>query len=385
MSYDPHSKEWLLNRFEIYKELRARDTAYWSDEYQVHVITRYDDVFYVLNNPKIFSSAGGNLLIETGDKHGRKLGYRLGNTLGASDNPTHNDYKNIVIDAYHKDNIDRVAELMTEKALPLLENKTEINISEVTEALAAWVSTEILNSPIDKDTAQELTLNTHRHHPLSSLEHAVMNYDQYLMPLISRAKMKMPSGPGVYNEYINNNPKNIECPALIVGPMMTGPGSLGGALQYLTIDLYYQNQLDKVLQDRSLIPKAVNESLRFRAAVGRFTRTVTENVRLHGIDLKPGDRIAIALESANRDEAKWYKPDEFIIDREDNVKHLSWGYGVHICIAMAISKEMMRLYLKLLLDKIGKYEITTKPEELDYILMWGCNISIMSNIMLRKI
>lgn len=377
MSYDPRSNEWLLNRFETYKDLRTRDSAYWSEKYQVYVITRYEDVFYVLNNPKIFSSAGGNLLIESGE--------RIGQTLGASDNPVHNDYKNIVLQAYAKDNMERVSKVFTEKATQLLANKTEINISEVTEELSAWFSTELLNSPLDKEEANQLTLYTHRHHPLASVEYPDPNANDKFAKLFTRIRMKSPSGPGVYSEYVNNNPKGLSVPALIVGPMMTGPGSTAGALQYLTLDLFYENKLDEVLNDRTLIPQAVNESLRFRAAVGRFTRTVTENVILHDTFLKPGDRVAICLESANRDPDRWYNPDEFLIQRTDKTKHLAWGHGTHACIALALSKEMIRIYLKVLLEQVGKYEILTKPEDLKYILMYGGNISIMSNIILRKL
>ena len=377
MSYDPHSNEWLLNRFETYKDLRSRDRAYWCEKYGVYVITRYEDVFYVLNNPKIFSSAGGNLLIENGE--------RIGKTLGASDNPVHADYKSIVLQAYAKENMARVSKVFTEKATQLLSNKTEINISEVTEELGAWLSTELLNSPLDKEEANKLTLHTHKHHPLASLEYPDPHADFEFTKLFARIKSKMKSGPGVYTEYVNNNPKGLDVPALIVGPMMTGPGSTAGALQYLTLDLFYENKLDEVLNDHSLIPQAVNESLRFRAAVGRFTRTVTENVILHDTFLKAGDRIAICLESANRDADAWYNPDEFLIQRTDKTKHLSWGHGTHACIALAISKEMIRIYLKVLLEQVGKYEILTKPEDLKYVLMFGGNISIMSNIILRKL
>lgn len=376
MSYDPRSNEWLLNRFEIYKELRARDTAYWSEQYKLHVLTRYDDVFFVLNNPKMFSSAKGNLLIENGE--------RLTRTLGASDNPLHAQYKNIVVDAYHKDNNSRIAELFSEKMYELIENKTELNISSLTEELASWTSCGILNSPLDKEDAKTLALRTYQHHPLVSVEQPIDNFNMEFQKLFSRIKMKMPSGPGVYTEYVNNCPEGMDVTALIVGPMITGVGSLAAALQYLTLDLYYENQLDAVLQDRSLIVDAINESLRFRGAVGRFTRTVTEDVTLHGIDLKPGDRIVIALESANRDETKFTDADKFIIGRKDNVKNLAWGHGVHVCIAQAISEEMLKLYLSILLEKIGKYEILTKPVDLRYNLMYGGNISIMSNIVLRK-
>lgn len=378
MSYDPHSNEWLLNRFEIYKDLRARDTAYWCEKYQLYVFTRYDDVFFVLNNPKIFSSAGGNLLIEDGS--------RLGKTMGASDNPIHNEYKNIVLKAFAKENMERVSKVFTEKAIKLLENKTIINISEVTEELAAWFSTELLNSPLPKEEANQLTLYTHRHHPLISVEFPDKDANDKFIKLFTRAEMKIPApGPGIYYEYLNNNPKDLKVHALLLGPMMTGPGSTGGALQSLTLDLFYENQLDAVLNDRSLIPAAVNESLRFRAAVGRFTRTVTEEITLHGIDLKPGDRIAISLEAANRDPTKWNNPEEFIINRTEKTKHLAWGHGVHVCIALALSKEMLRIYLKVLLDTVGKYEIVTKPVDLRYTLMYGGNISLMSNIVLRKL
>ena len=378
MSYDPYSNEWLLNRFDIYKDLRTRDTAYWCEKYQVYVLTRYDDVFFALNNPQFFSSAQGNLLIEVDERKGK--------TLGASDNPLHSEYKNIVINAYTKGNIKRIADVFSTKALELLDNKTEINISDVTEELAVWLSTEIINSPLNKEEAVELTYETHRLQQTQTCRRSLNqpNHPKF-RKLFEFVRLKIPHGPGAYNEYVSNNIKNLDVIALIIGNMMSGPGSMAAALQYLTLDLFYENKLDILLQDRSLIPQAVNESLRFHAGVGRFTRTITQDITIHNVNLKSGDRVAICLESANRDESKWYNPDEFIINRNDTVKHLAWGYGAHACIALAISKEMLRLYLKLLLDKVGKYEILTKPSDLKYVLMFGGNISMMSNIILRKL
>ena len=120
--YNPHSNEWMVNRFDIYKDLRTRDTAYWSEKYQLYVFTRYEDVLFVLNNPNIFISGKGNLLIE----HPA----RFGKSLGASDNPTHNDYKYIVKNAYSKDNIKRISELFRQKAIEQIDRKsTRLNSS----------------------------------------------------------------------------------------------------------------------------------------------------------------------------------------------------------------------------------------------------------------
>lgn len=379
MSYDPHCNEWLLNRFEIYKELRSMDKAYWSEQYQVHVLTRYDDVFFALNNPKIFSSAQGNLLIETDERRGK--------TLGASDNPVHKSYKDIVINAYSKDNLKRVSDVFTEKTIEHLENKTDINVSDVTDDISSWAVTEIMNFPLDKQHIVDLATYTHRHHDTNVVNDVDLDFDsKYQIGIIYDAirKRRRSPGPGVYHEYLYNNPKYLEVVSLTFGNMITGLGSLASALQYLTLDLYYENQLETLLNNHSLIAEAVDESLRFRAGVGRFCRTVTEDITIHGVDLKPGDKVAVSLESANRDPDKFTDPDKFIINRQ-GPKHLSWGHGVHSCIALAISKELLYIYTKLLLDRVGRYEILTKPSELEYILIKGGNINVMKNIMLRKL
>jgi cytochrome P450 len=377
MSYDPHSNEWLLNRFDIYKDLRTQDTAYWSEKYQLHVITRYDDVFFALNNPKIFCSGRGNLLIEDSR--------RFGKTLGASDNPIHNDYKNVIKNAYSKDNIQRISKVFYEKAVEHLDNKTELNISEITDELCAWTVAEMLNLPGDKEKAKNAILDIHRYDPVINIVHPGKDLTQHYNIVYNSVKNKTPApGPGVYHEYMNNNPKKLDSIFLLIANILAGPGSLGGALQYLTLDMYEEKQLDTLLNDRSLIPLAINESLRFRAATGRFCRTVTEEVTIHNVNLKPGDRVALSLESANRDPSKFENPDEFILTR-DTTKHLTWGHGVHTCIALAISKELLTVYLQTLLDKVGKYEILTKPSDLKYTLITGGNINMMSNIMLRKL
>ena len=90
--FNPYSREWLLNKFEVYKNLRTKDKAYYSEEFNVYVITRYADVMYALTNHDIFSSGRGNLIVEEPE--------RFGQTLGASDNPTHDIFKNIVKKLY---------------------------------------------------------------------------------------------------------------------------------------------------------------------------------------------------------------------------------------------------------------------------------------------
>jgi len=387
MKFDPQSNEWLLNKHQIYKELRNAEKAYWSEKYNLYVMTRYDDVYYILSNPNTFSSAKGNLPIEDT--------YRFGNTLGASDNPIHNEYKNIVKNAYSKDNIKRIADVFREKAIEHFENKTEINISEITEDLAAWAGAETLNFPLYKTYIKDMIIESQKYNPFSVSKKHIENFDdrydsllKHYKRLVKTTQMKIPpTGPGIYKEYIKNAPKwpddRDDSSLYLGGPMISGTGSLIAALQFLTLDLYRENQLDIILNDRSLIPLAVNESLRFNASTGRFSRTVTKEITMHSIDLKPGDRVAACMDSANRDSNKFPNPDKFDIHR-DTSGHLAFGHGIHTCIALAISRELLSVYLETLLDKIGKYEITTKNSDLIYKVSGSGTGDIITNIILNK-
>jgi len=386
--FEPQSGEWLLNKHSIYKELRNSQTAYWSEKYNLYVITRYDDVYYILSNPEIFSSAKGNLPFDYPP--------RFGHTLGTSDNPLHNEYKNLLKNAYTKDNIKRVVDLFSKKAIEFFEGQTQLNVSEITKELASWAIAEILNFPLEKDYVKNIISETQECSQHAVYSDHIENFEERSRNLSIKYRVldnviygNTPSkGPGVYNEFLKtfNDPilKDQSKTSLFTGaPTISGAGSLISALQFLTLDLYRENKLDILLKDKSLIPFAINESLRFNTPTGRFTRTTTEKITIHGVDLKPGDRVAVCLDSANRDPNKFTDPDKFDIHR-DTSGHLAWGHGVHSCIALAISKELMIAYLEILLDKIGRYKIVTKDFDLIYKVSATGTGDTMINIILNK-
>jgi cytochrome P450 len=192
-----------------------------------------------------------------------------------------------------------------------------------------------------------------------------------------------PLGPGIYKEFIENHPNINLVMSLFHGPTISGASSLTGALEFITLDLYRENQLSNLLNDRSLIPAAVNESLRFHASTGRFSRTVIKDVTLHGVDLKSGNRVALCLESANRDPDKFVEPDKFNLNR-DTTGQLAFGHGLHACIALAITKAVMTRYLELLLDTVGQYRVTTPTSDLTYIMTASGNDDMINNLYIEK-
>jgi cytochrome P450 len=375
--FDPHSLDWLSNKFEIYKELRSKETAYWSKKYQMYVITRYKDVMFALNNPEIFSSGSGNLIIESP--------HRFGRTLGASDNPTHNVYKNIVKNAYSKDNIERISNCFSERVKEILKPVDNLNISSIIEDLSATVTAEIINPPYKKDIVKDLVIQIQQHSKMAILKNTNdTQYNAFSSLLMTMSNLKIPAkGPGIYNEYINNNPEQIELLSLYSGPALSGASSLTGALEILTLDMFRENQLDLIINNRDLIPQVINESLRFNASTGRFSRTVLKEIVMHGVLLKPGDRVALSLESANRDPDIFPNPNKFILNR-NNSNHVAFGHGVHACIALAISKSLMRVWVEHLLDIYGRYRVVTDNNQLCYVMTASGNNDMISNIIISK-
>jgi len=375
--FNPHSNEWLLNKFESYKKLRELDKAQYDEKYNVHLITRYKDVRLALSDHSIFSSAKGNLIVENED--------RFEMTPGASDDPIHTIYKNIAFAAYSKDNIQRISDCTNEHIKRLLKKGT-FNISEVIEEISAWATVEIMNLPYDKEYVKNLVMDIQRHSPKCvSVNVDDRSHNELIKLLISLTTIDCTksTGPGIYHEYMNNNPTGATVLSLFAGPCISGASSLTGALQFLTLDLARENQLKVLLENKSLIPLAINESLRFNASTGRFSRTVTKDVTLHNISLKPGDRVALCLESANRDSNIFDNPDVFDIHRNTS-GHLGFGYGAHACIALAISKAIMNIYLDTLLDN-GMYQIITENTDLKYVMTASGNDDMISNIIIESI
>jgi cytochrome P450 len=372
--------------------MRDLDVAYFSEKYKLYVITRHSDIEFALNHPEIFSSASGNLIVE----HEK----RFGRTLGATDDPDHAKLKNMVKGAYSKDNTERIVDLFREKAEKYLSGHSTVNISNVIEHLSAWTIAEMLNYPFDKTVIKNLIVEIQRHAPLAVRGPAEDNSENSgynklfnimpptplgISPFLSNIAKVPPSGPGIYKEYFNNNETSgldFDARSLMSGPALSGASSLTGALEFLTLDLFRENQLDALINDPSLIPNAIEESLRFHASTGRFSRTVVRDFTMHGVDLKPGDRVALCLESGNRDATKFPNPDTFDIHR-DTSGNLAFGRGPHACIALNISKAVMQVYLEILLKYYGKYKVLTSNEDLIYVVTNSGNDDMINNIVIE--
>jgi len=119
--------------------------------------------------------------------------------------------------------------------------------------------------------------------------------------------------------------------------------------------------------DRSLIPSAVEELLRWTTPVISFMRTATADTTIRGVEVAAGDPVLLVYASANRDEAVFGPDaDELRIDRHPN-PHVSFGFGPHFCLGAALARLEGRVVLNELLDRFdsvalaGPVERTPSP------------------------
>jgi cytochrome P450 len=106
--------------------------------------------------------------------------------------------------------------------------------------------------------------------------------------------------------------------------------------------------------DRSLVPSAVEEMLRWTTPVISFMRTATRDCTIRGQAVAEGDPVLLIYASANRDE-KVFGPDadQFRVDRDPN-PHVSFGFGPHFCLGAALARLEARVVLGELLDRFGR-------------------------------
>jgi len=108
--------------------------------------------------------------------------------------------------------------------------------------------------------------------------------------------------------------------------------------------------MEAVKADRSLVPGAVDESLRLESAAGRVDRYATADVELGGAPIRRGDLVIVSLTGANRDPAFFADPDRFDLRRPEVRSHVAFAQGPHACVGVHLARLETTAALEAALD-----------------------------------
>ena len=111
-----------------------------------------------------------------------------------------------------------------------------------------------------------------------------------------------------------------------------------------------------LVDDRSLIPNAIEETLRYEPTGPHLARYVARDVDYYGVTVPAGSAMLLLVGSANRDERRYSDPDRFDV-RRDLSQHLTFGFGLHFCLGAALARLEGRVALEEILARFPEWDI----------------------------
>ena len=126
--------------------------------------------------------------------------------------------------------------------------------------------------------------------------------------------------------------------------------------------LSHPEQLAAVRADRGLLPRAIEEGLRWETPLMTVARVATQDVELGGVTIPAGGFVALSLGSANRDPERFDSPDSFDLYRESQ-GHLSFGDGAHRCLGMHLARLETSVLVNAVLDRLPGLRLDSSVED----------------------
>jgi cytochrome P450 len=120
---------------------------------------------------------------------------------------------------------------------------------------------------------------------------------------------------------------------------------------------------ERLRRDRSLMPTAVEEILRYVSPVTHIMRTAKRDVEMHGQQIRAGDRVVIWNASVNRDEEVFPDPDRFDVGRTPN-DHSAFGHGEHFCLGANLARLELKVIIEEVLARLPDLELAGEVSRL---------------------
>jgi cytochrome P450 len=393
--FDPYSKDYFDSPFETYRRMRDEAPLYYSDKYDFWALTRYEDVSAAIKDYETFSSAKGVTLDIVKAAASGETNDALGKIIISLDPPEHERMRKLVNRVFTPRAVTALESLVRETIDRYVSQLDPTSFDAVADFAALFpveIITTMLGVPAEDRQQQRLWLDKSLERDegigmsAESIE-AVMKSGAYYYDLIQQRRAQPQDdmiSRLIETEIVEDGEVRRLDDIEITGfcTMLGGAGAetvtklVGNAVVVFADN---PDQWQKLREDRSKIPAAFEELLRYEGPSQYQIRTTTRDVTLHGETIPTGDPVLLINGSASRDERFFRDADRFDIDRERKVGYnLNFGYGIHSCLGAALARMEGRMALETLLDLIPDYEIDRSGLQrvhMTNVLGW-CNVPV---------
>ena len=356
--------------------------GFWS-------ITKYDDIQTISKLPQIFSSDDrhGGITLPSVEMIANQRGIPLeqlqqtdsrfqqfegGRSMIGMDPPEHVQHRRMVAPGFTPQRLDALIPRIRERACVILDAISDRNECEFVSSVAAELPIQMLaelfgvpqedrhmlfkwsNVIIGFDDPEISTSNEQR-------GQVFMDLAMYALKLYAARKEN--PGNDLITMLVNTevNGQTMSVPdylsafiLLVVAGNETTRNSISGGTLALS---QFPAERQKLVDDPSLIGGAVDEIIRWVHPVIYMRRTALSDYTLRGVTIKKGDKVALWYMSGNRDEEKWADPFTFNVTR-NGPRHLSFGYGQHLCIGWRLAEIQLTVLLEEMLARYPDIEVT---------------------------
>lgn len=303
------------------------------------------------------------------------LGVSFGRTITVMDPPEHRGYRMLFQRAFTPGMIagwgDTIIPQSIGRVLETIEHKGEADIEKEFALLFPFTFiSELLKLPIeDRATFQKLAFSqtTVRFDPDHGREGGAKLRD-YLIGLVEDRRQNPQGDDDFVTTLTAATVAGEALPEEVLISFLRQLMNAGGDTSYhgfstvIAALLRHPDQFEALKADRSLVRGAIEEGLRWEPPIMILDRTPRTEIEYHGFQMKPGDHIGVILSAANRDPAVFHNPDSFDIRRERR-RHVSFGYGPHICIGQHLARLELHTALGLVMDRLPNLRLDPRYPE----------------------
>jgi cholest-4-en-3-one 26-monooxygenase len=345
---------WGRNPHEELSWLRANAPVWKDPRSGVWGVATYDLVKFVSSNPQIFSSAGGI----RPDQDPVPMMIDM-------DNPEHLKRRKLVNKGLTPRRVQEKEASIRRIVDVLIDAVSERGECDLVWDIAAWlplivIADELGVEPADREqllrwSEAMMALGQDDPQAAQRMVEAGMGYFAYAQRVIDARRehptddlMSILVHAEVDGDHLDDGEIISESLLILNGGDETTRHVISGGVYELLRD---RERWEALRQDRSLIPSAVEEMLRWVSPIKNMARTATVDVELGGQQISAGEKLLLLYPSANRDAAVFKDPFRFDIRRSPN-EHIAFGFGSHFCLGTNLARLELHVVLQQLLERL---------------------------------